>query len=59
MTKLPLLAALMTCCHDRWSRRKWTAFYASIKASQVRACPVVVLTIIASWLVVLAAVNAA
>ncbi|CAN0419191.1 unnamed protein product, partial [Ectocarpus fasciculatus] len=29
------LASLMTCFHDRWSRREWTSYYASINASEV------------------------
>lgn len=27
--------ALVQCCHDRWSTRKWTSFFASINASEV------------------------
>lgn len=28
--------ALMQCCYDRWSTRKWTSFFASIDVSEVR-----------------------
>eukprot|EP00752_Nemacystus_decipiens_P013456 g11918.t1 len=34
-TPLPFLAALLTCCHDRWSRRKWVSYYASIDVAEV------------------------
>ncbi|CAM9445430.1 unnamed protein product [Ectocarpus sp. 6 AP-2014] len=35
LPKMNCLASLLTCFHDRWSRRKWTSYYASIKASEV------------------------
>ena len=28
------LMFLMTCFHDRWSRRKWSSYYAAINASE-------------------------
>ncbi|CAM9575121.1 unnamed protein product [Ectocarpus sp. 13 AM-2016] len=35
LPKMNCLASLLTCFHDRWSHRKWTSYYASIKASEV------------------------
>ncbi|CAB1109107.1 unnamed protein product [Ectocarpus sp. CCAP 1310/34] len=35
LPKMRCLASLLTCCHDRWSRRTWTAYCATINASEV------------------------
>ncbi len=29
------LATLCRCFHDRWSRRKWSSYYAAVNASEV------------------------
>lgn len=33
MPKLLCMATLMKCFHNRWSRRKWTSYYATINSS--------------------------
>eukprot|EP00752_Nemacystus_decipiens_P013455 g11917.t1 len=35
MPKLRFPLSLFACCHDRWSRRKWSSFYAAIGATEV------------------------
>lgn len=35
LPKMCFPMSLLTCCHDRWSRRKWSSFYVSINASEV------------------------
>eukprot|EP00903_Cladosiphon_okamuranus_P017475 g16095.t2 len=32
---LPFLASVLSCFQERWSRRKWTAYYAAINSSEV------------------------
>lgn len=35
LPKMRCLVSLMTCCHNYWSFRKWSSYYASINASEV------------------------
>lgn len=35
MPKMRFPMSLLTCFHDRWSRRKWSSFYAAINATEV------------------------
>lgn len=34
MPRMRFPMSLFTCFHDRWSRRKWSSFYAAINASE-------------------------
>lgn len=38
MPKMRFPMSLLHCFHDRWSRRRWSSFYAAINAKEVIVC---------------------